>query len=60
MYLARKFTKNSLKEIGKHFGGKDHSTVLHSLKQVEDQLQVNKAYNDKIEELKKRINLSYL
>ncbi len=41
MYLARKLTPLSLEEIGVHFGGRDHSTVLHaerviSLKQRRD------------------------
>jgi chromosomal replication initiator protein len=36
MYLARKLTSSSLIEIGEKFGGKDHSTVIHSLKKVEE------------------------
>jgi chromosomal replication initiator protein len=60
MYLAKKYTKNSLKEIGKHFGGKDHSTVIHSIKVVENQLEVDKKFKDDIDELKKRIYLSNL
>jgi chromosomal replication initiator protein len=36
MYLARKLTNSSLIEIGEKFGGKDHSTVIHSLKRVEE------------------------
>jgi len=35
MYLAKEFTKNSLPDIGKKFGGKHHTTVLHSIRKVE-------------------------
>ena len=37
MYLARKLTNSSLMEIGEKFGGKDHSTVIHSIKKIEEQ-----------------------
>ena len=36
MYLARTLTKHSLQEIGDHFGGRDHGTVIHACKQVEN------------------------
>src|SRR6186713_3233715 len=36
MYLAKAFTKNSLKTIGEHFGGRDHTTVIHSCQTVKD------------------------
>jgi chromosomal replication initiator protein len=39
MYLSRKLTDASLLEIGEKFGGKDHSTVLHSIKKVEDKMK---------------------
>jgi chromosomal replication initiator protein len=35
MYLARKLTPLSLEEIGAHFGGRDHSTVLHAERAVD-------------------------
>ena len=38
MYLARRLTGMSLQEIGEFFGGRDHSTVLHACKKVEDVL----------------------
>lgn len=60
MYLAKKYTKNSLKEIGKHFGNKDHSTVIHSIQVVDNLIEVDKKFREDIDELKKRINLSNL
>lgn len=60
MYLAKKYTKNSLKEIGRHFGNKDHSTVIHSIQVVDNLLEVDKKFQEDMEELKKRINLSNL
>ncbi len=36
MYLSRELTDNSLARIGEHFGGRDHSTVLHSYNKVAD------------------------
>jgi chromosomal replication initiator protein len=38
MYLARKLTNSSLIEIGEKFGGKDHSTVIHSIKKIEEKI----------------------
>jgi chromosomal replication initiator protein len=36
MYLSRKLTKHSLPEIGAAFGGKDHTTIMHAVKKVEE------------------------
>ena len=38
MYLASELTTKSLVEIGKRFGGRDHSTVLHAIKQVKKRI----------------------
>lgn len=47
MYLCREYTDESLPQIGKFFGGKDHSTVIHAHKKVEKYKEVNtKLYND--------------
>jgi chromosomal replication initiator protein len=35
IYLSRDMTKSSYPEIGKMFGGKDHSTVIHSVKKID-------------------------
>ena len=46
MYLAKKLTSRSLPEIGRKFGGRDHTTVIHAVKKI-DQL---KSENEKFDE----------
>ncbi|MBL8907499.1 MAG: chromosomal replication initiator protein DnaA [Rhizobiales bacterium] len=41
MYLAKKLTPRSLPEIGRRFGGRDHSTVLHAVRKIEDQMRTD-------------------
>jgi len=36
MYLAKKLTPRSLPEIGRRFGGRDHTTVMHAVKRIEE------------------------
>ena len=36
MYISKSLTKNSLPQIGKSFGGKHHSTVIHSIRKIDD------------------------
>ncbi len=55
MYLAKKFTKLPLVAIGSAIGGRNHATVLHSCKAVSDQMETDKGFRQKIEELEKRI-----
>jgi chromosomal replication initiator protein len=55
MYLSRKLTDASLLEIGDKFGGKDHSTVLYSIKKVEEKISKEPAFKETIENLKSRI-----
>ena len=53
MYLAKQLTSRSLPEIGRRFGGRDHTTVLHAIKKIEGQLPGNPRLKDEIEALKK-------
>ena len=39
MFLSKKFTNHSLKSIGLHFGGRDHSTVIHSCNTIEREME---------------------
>jgi chromosomal replication initiator protein len=58
MYFAKQYTNNSLKSIGAHFGGRDHSTVIHSCQAVRDQIDTDSDFRESVEELRKRIELS--
>ena len=51
MYLCKSLTNASLPEIGKSFGGKHHSTVIHSLRKVEELRQRDPAFNTVINNL---------
>ena len=55
MYLSRKLTDSSLLEIGEKFGGKDHSTVLHSIKKVEERMEKEPSFKETIDHLLSRI-----
>jgi len=58
MYLAKSFTKNSLKVIGRHFGGRDHSTVIHSCQAVRDLMDTDKEFKESVADIEKKIQLS--
>jgi chromosomal replication initiator protein len=51
MYLARRLTELSLVEIGAFFGGRDHSTVLHAVRKVEQALQDDAALNAAVQRI---------
>jgi chromosomal replication initiator protein len=53
MYFAKEFTKASLKNIGQQFGGRDHSTVIHSCQAVRNQIDTDEDFKEAVEELKK-------
>ncbi len=56
MYLSRRFTKMSLPEIGSHFGGKDHSTIFHAVKKIENLLTKDKKIKHDINILIDKLN----
>ncbi|MFO0964203.1 MAG: helix-turn-helix domain-containing protein [Gemmataceae bacterium] len=51
MYLTRKLTKLSLEQIGAHFGGRDHTTVLHACRKVEAALQEDALLSGAVKDL---------
>ena len=59
MYLSKEMTKSSLKTIGLHFGGRDHSTVIHACTSIEDSINRDKTLKDIIDTLKNNIELSF-
>jgi chromosomal replication initiator protein len=56
MYLIKKFLDKSLVEIGKSFGGKDHTTVINSLEKVEKLQSTNPQFKNDIDELMNQIH----
>ncbi len=48
MYLSKNLTNNSLPQIGKSFGGKHHSTVIHSIKKIKNQCKNDRNFNTRI------------
>jgi chromosomal replication initiator protein len=55
IYLCRDLTKCSYPEIGEKFGGKDHSTIIHSFKKIDNLIPQNMEIKNTIETLKRNI-----
>ena len=55
MYLSKVLTSYSYPEIGKAFGGKDHTTVIHAVKKIESMIEVDQKLKKHIFELKEII-----
>ena len=58
MYFSKDFTNNSLKSIGFHFGGRDHSTVIHAVQSVNDMIDTDSIFRKNIKEINRRISVS--
>lgn len=58
MYLSKNFTKHSLKAIGKHFGGRDHSTVIHSCQAIQNLMDTDTKFKESVDDLQKKIQMS--
>jgi len=56
MWLARKRTRFSLEEIGGYFGGRDHTTVMHSIKTVDSKAQKSPEFDKQVKHLDGQIN----
>ncbi len=57
MYFAKKMTKSSLAHIGLHCGGKDHATVLHACRTVNNLQETDKLFRKYLEDLEKKLSL---
>ncbi len=57
MYFSKDYTNHSLKSIGSHFGGRDHSTVIHALQSVSDMLDTDARFRSSFSELKKKFKM---
>lgn len=55
MWLARKRTRFSLEEVGAHFGGRDHSTVMHAIRIVKERSDQSRQFAAELQELDAQI-----
>jgi chromosomal replication initiator protein len=55
MYLAREMLQMQLVEIGQSFGGRDHSTVIHSVDKVQQQLRSDRAFRERVESARQEL-----
>lgn len=55
MYHSRKLTEKSLPEIGKAFGGKDHTTVIHAVRNIESKMKKDSEFAKTIQKISERI-----
>ena len=58
MYLAKQYTNETFKHIGNNFGGRDHSTVIYSVKAVQDLMDTDASFKSTVNELEKKVQLS--
>jgi len=57
MYFSKEYTNLSLKTIGYHFGGRDHSTVIHAVQSVNDMYDTDNSFKRSLDELRKKLKL---
>ena len=55
MYLSKQLTSQSLPDIGRKFGGRDHTTVLHAVRKVEELRGLDKQFNDDVDLLRRML-----
>lgn len=55
MYLAREMTDNSLPRIGREFGGKDHTTVIHAYEKIKGMIEIDDNLRLEIQTIKKKL-----
>ena len=57
MFFSKSLTKSSLATIGSQIGGKDHATVLHACKTVNNLIDTDKAFKQQIDEIEKKLKI---
>ena len=55
MFLAKQLTQHSLPDIGRRFGGRDHTTVLHAVKKIDELCLIDKQFQDDVEFLRRML-----
>lgn len=58
MYLSKELTKFALKTIGLIFGGRDHSTVIHAHKTIQDMMKKDPNFKNEIDSIKKKLDIN--
>jgi chromosomal replication initiator protein len=56
IYLCRQLTRESLSRIGEYFGGRDHTTVLHACRKTEEQMEIDPAIQQAIDQLQRKFS----
>ncbi len=56
MYLAKHLTSRSLPEIGRRFGDRDHTTVLHAIRKIDKEVGENARLKEEIDDIKRQLN----
>jgi chromosomal replication initiator protein len=57
MFLCKELTNHSLKSIGLHFGGRDHSTVIYAVQTIQEDMKRDPTIEKKIEELRRQLEM---
>ena len=55
MFLSKTLTTKSLPEIGRRFGGRDHTTVIHAVKKIEELKQIDNQIAEEVEILRRML-----
>jgi chromosomal replication initiator protein len=55
MYLSKQLTARSLPEIGRKFGGRDHTTVMHAVRKVEELKATDNSFGEDVELLRRML-----
>ena len=58
MYIARNYINESYPKIGSEFGGKDHTTVMHSVNKIENEIKTNKDLEIQVEKIINKLNVN--
>ena len=58
IYIVREITQMSMASIGEEFGGRDHSTIVYAIQQVEKNMKVDFRYREMVEDIIKNIQNS--
>ena len=55
MYLCKRLTQRSLPEIGRKFGGRDHTTVMHAVRKIEELMDQDTSFQDDVDVVRRAL-----